>query len=265
MRQGMLLLNLLLVAGVGLLGQRLISDWRHFQESTRQEVYQRVNQQPEPAEEAAFEAESTRPFNAYLEIHERNLFKPERRPDPVGAGTPVAPQKPPPLPIKPTLHGVSTIRGEQRAFLTIFAGKKNQGESRTVMLGDTVQGYRVGEITPTTVTLVWNHHTELIDIMDSRKGKQSKKTAAKAGGSGEVNIVTVGSSRAAVETVAAAVPPAEEAVARAAGSPAGGQQRVRPGGAAARGRTTLTGRQGAVQGRTSTTRRPVYGSAATRR
>ena len=82
------------------------------------------------------------------------------------------------------------------------------------MLGDTVQGYRVGEITPTTVTLVWNHHTELIDIMDSRKGKQPKKSAAKAGGSGQVNIVTVGSSRAAVETVAAAVPPAEEAVAR---------------------------------------------------
>ena len=93
MRQGMLLLNLLLVAGVGLLGQRLISDWRHFQESTRQEVYQRVNQQPEPAEEAAFEAELTQPFNDYLEIHERNLFKPERRPDPVGAGARLSPPR----------------------------------------------------------------------------------------------------------------------------------------------------------------------------
>ena len=206
MRQGIVLLNLLLVAGVGLLGQRLISNWRHFQESTRQEVYQRINQGPAPVEEASFRADSTRPFNDYLEIHERNLFKPERRPDPPETGAPVAPRKPPPLPIKPTLHGVSTIRGEQRAFLTVFAGKKNQGESRTVMLGDMVQGYRVGEITPTTVTLVWNHHTELIDIMDSKKGQQPKKSASRQAGAGAVNIVTVGSARAAVETVAAAVP-----------------------------------------------------------
>ena len=262
MRQGIVLLNLLLVAGVGLLGQRLISNWRHFQESTRQEVYQRINQDPAPVEAAAFHAESTRPFNDYLEIHERNLFKPERRPDPPGTGAPVAPPKPPPLPIKPTLHGVSTIRGEQRAFLTVFEGKKNQGESRTVMLGDTVQEYRVGEITPTTVTLVWNHHTELIDIMDSRKGQQSKKSASKQA-AGTVNIVTVGSARAAVETVAAAVPPAEEA-ARAAVSPAAGQQRILTGGAAARGRTNLTGRQGAARGRTSAARRTVYGSAVNR-
>ena len=264
MRQGMLLLNLLLVAGVGLLGQRLVSDWRDFQESTRQDVYQRINRSPAPPEEASFRQASTRPFNDYLEIHERNLFKPERRPDPPAGPTPAVPPKPPPLPIKPTLHGVSTIRGEQRAFLTVFAGKKNQGESRTVMLGDLVQGYRVGEITPTTVTLVWNHHTELIDIMDTKKGGQPKKAAAKQAGAGSVNIVTVGSTRAAVETVAVAVPTAEEAV-RAAVSPTAGQQRVRPGGAAARGRTTLAGRQGATRSRTGATRRPVYGSAATRR
>ena len=264
MRQGILLLNLLLVAGVGLLGQRLISDWRHFQEVTRQEVYQRINRSPAPPEEESFGQEAARPFNHYLEIEERNLFTPERRPKQELAGMAAAPQKPPPLPIKPTLHGVSTIRGEQRAFLTVFQGKKNQGESRTVTLGDMVQGYRVGQITPTTVTLVWNDHTVLIDIMDSRKGKQPKKSASKQAGAGAVNIVTVGSARAAVETVAATVPAAEEA-ARAAVSPAAGQQRVRTGGAAARGRATLSGRQGTARGRTATTRRPVYGSAATRR
>ncbi len=264
MRQGIVFLNLLLVAGVGLLGQRLISNWRHFQESTRQKVYQRINRSPAAPQEASFGQELARPFNHYLEIEERNLFKPGRRPDPVETGPPIASRKPPPLPIKPTLHGVSTIRGEQRAFLTVFAGKKNQGESRTVMLGDLVQGYRVGEITPTTVTLVWNHHTELIDIMDSRKGKQSKKSASKQAGAGAVNIVTVGSTRAAVETVAAAVPPAEEA-ARAAVSPTAGQQRIRTGGAGARGRTALTGRQGTARGRTGTTRRPVYGGGTTRR
>ena len=263
MRQGIVLLNLLLVAGVGLLGQRRLSGWRHFQESTRQEVYHRINRSPERPEEASFRQEPARSFNHYLEIHERNLFNPERRPEEEEVAA-AAPQKPPPLPIKPTLHGVSTIRGEQKAFLTVFEGKKNQGESRMVMLGDMVQGYRVGEITPTTVTLVWNHHTELIDIMDSKKGKQPKKSAARQAGAGAVNIVTVGSTRSAVETVAAAVPPAEEA-ARAAVSPAAGQQRVRTGGAAARGRTTLTGRQGTARGRTSTARRPVYGSAATGR
>lgn len=266
MRQGILLLNLLLVAGVGLLGQRLISGWRHFQESTRQDVYQRINRSPAPPVAASFGQEVIRPFNYYLEIDERNLFRPERRPEEEVPGAALPPQKPPPLPIKPTLHGVSTIRGEQRAFLTVFAGKKNQGESRTVMLGDMVQGYRVGEITPTTVTLAWNHHTELIDIMDARKGKQPKKSASKQAGAGAVNIVTVGSARAAVETVAASVPPPEEAAARGAVSGAvPGQQRIRTGGAAARGRTTLTGRQGAARGRTSTTRRPVYGSATTRR
>lgn len=264
MRQGIVLLNLLLVAGVGLLGQRLLSDWRHFRESTRQEVYQRINRSPERPEEASFRQEPARPFSHYLEVHERNLFRPERRPEEELAEMAAPPRKPPPLPIKPTLHGVSTIRGEQRAFLTVFAGKKNQGESRTVTLGDMVQGYRVGEITPTTVTLVWNQHTELIDIMDSRKGRQPKKSAARQAGAGAVNIVTVGSTRAAVETVAVAVPPAEEA-ARAAVSPAAGQPRVRTGGTAARGRTTLTGRQGASRSRTSATKRPVYGSAATRR
>jgi hypothetical protein len=264
MRQGIVLLNLLMVAGVGLLGQRLISNWRHFQESTRQDVYQRINRSPAPPEGASFRQESTRSFNDYLEIHERHLFNPERRPEAeVTGAAALASQKPPPLPIKPTLHGVSTIRGEQRAFLTVFAGKKNQGESRTVTLGDMVQGYRVGEITPTTVTLVWNHHTELIDIMDSKKGKQPKKSASKQTGAGVVNIVTVGATRAAVETVAASVPPAEEA-ARAAVSPTAGQQRVRTGGAA-RGRTNLTGRQGAARGRTATTRRPVYGGGTTRR
>ena len=265
MRQGILLLNLLLVAGVGLLGQRLISNWSHFQESTRQEVYQRINRSPAPPEEASFGQEVARPFNHYLEIEERNLFNPERRPEEkVTKAAALASQKPPPLPIRPTLHGVSTIRGEQRAFLTVFAGKKNQGESRTVTLGDMVQGYRVGEITPTTVTLVWNHHTELIDIMDSKKGKQAKKSASKQAGAGAVNIVTVGSTRAAVETVAASVPPAEEA-ARAAVSPTAGQQRVRTGGAASRGRTNLMGRQGTAAGRTGATRRPVYGGGATTR
>ena len=264
MRQGILLLNLLLVAGVGLLGQRLISDWRHFQESTRQEVYQRINRSPAQPEEESFGQESTRPFNHYLEIDERNLFTPERRPEQDPVGTAVTPRKPPPLPIKPTLHGVSTIRGEQRAFLTVFRGKKNQGESSTVTLGDMVQGYRVGEITPTTVTLVWNDHTVLIDIMDSKKGKQPKKSAKQAG-AGAVNIVTVGSTRAAVETVAAAIPPAEEAGRALTGTAGAGQQRIRPG-AAARGRTGIAGRQGTARGRTGTTaRRPVYGSAATTR
>lgn len=263
MRQGILLLNLLLVAGVGLLGQRLISDWRHFQESTRQEVYQRINRSPAQPGEESFGQEATRPFNHYLEIEERNLFTPGRRPEQDPAGTAVAPQKPPPLPIKPTLHGVSTIRGEQRAFLTVFQGKKNQGESSTVTLGDPVQGYRVGEITPTTVTLVWNDHTVLIDIMDSKKGKQPKKSAKQAG-SGAVNIVTVGSTRAAVETVAAAVPPAEEAARAVTGAAGAGQRRVLPG-AAARGRTGIAGRQGTARGRTATARRQVYGSAATTR
>jgi len=262
MRQGILLLNLLLVAGVGLLGQRLISGWRHFQESTRHEVYQRINRSPASPDEASYGQEVTRSISHYLEIDERNLFTPERRPEEEPAGAAAAPQKPPPLPIKPTLHGVSTIRGEQRAFLTVFQGKKNQGESRSVVLGDKVQGYRVGEITPTTVTLVWNHHTELIDIMDSRKGKQPKKSASKQAGA--VNIVTVGSARAAVETVAAAVPAPEEA-ARAAMSPGAGQQRVRAGGAAGRGRTSIAGRQGTTRGRTATARRQVYGSAATAR
>jgi hypothetical protein len=265
MRQGVLLLNLLMVAGVGLLGQRLVSDWRHFRQSTQRDVYQRINRSPATPEEASFSQEVTRAFNTFLEIPERNLFNPERRPDREVAAKAPTTQKPPPLPIKPTLQGVSTIRGEQRAFLTVFAGKKNQGESRTVIPGDMVQGYRVGEITPTTVTLVWNDHVELIDIMDSRKGRQPKKAAANQGGSGAVNIVTVGSSRAAMETVAVSAPPAGEQAGRgaAAGSTAA-QQRVRSAGG---GRAATAGRTAArrsTSGRTANTatRSQVYGTAA---
>ena len=264
MRQGILLLNLLLVAGVGLLGQRLVSNWRHFQESTWRDVYERINRDPAPPREESFGPDVTQPFSAYLEVHERNLFNPRRRPEEeLAPKQDPAPRKPPPLPIKPTLHGVSAIRGEQRAFLTVFEGKKNQGESRTVMLGDPVQGYRVGEITPTTVTLVWNDHTVLIDIMDSGQGKQSRKSASKQS-AGAVNVVTIGSARAAVETVAAAVPAGAAPSRGAASSSAAGQQRVRPGGAA-RGRADLGGRQGAVRGRTGAARRPVYGTAASGR
>jgi hypothetical protein len=134
----------------------------------------------------------------FFVIAERDLFSPERRlASELDEDATV--QEAPEFPKRPQMHGSTTIGGEQRAFLTLFDSAKSTGTPRIVGLGENVQEYTVAEITSTTVTLRWNDHVEVIDILDSEPAQQTAPAASRAAA---VNIIRIGSHHAAVETTA---------------------------------------------------------------
>jgi hypothetical protein len=164
-------------------------------------------------------------------------------------------QKAPEFPKKPQMNGASTIGGQLSAFLTIFSNAKSNGESKSVVLGDDVQGYTVSEITDTTVTLKWNDVTELIDMADNEPLAPSQRGPQKMA---SVNIIRIGSALAAVETNTAEDDKTEGTKGLQIGvvggqSTRGSSQGVQgaagrmPGGASQMGRD-LTGRSSRTQG-----------------
>ena len=201
MRQGILILNLLMVVGTAVLADRLISGWEAFEETNSLE---RLVSQVEPGQEAPANVgvaleEGARPFPEFLIIAEKNLFTPQRGPEAEEEAEPEE-VKPPVLPMKPALTGVSMMRGERLAYLTVYEGKKSSGKSRAVAVGDEVQGYKVSEITDTTVLLTWRDQEVIIDIFDT-KGAPQQAAAAHKGTA--VTVITVGAAPAAVETTTA--------------------------------------------------------------
>src|SRR5690606_36400429 len=129
---------------------------------------------------------------------ERTLFSEDRRMEADGPEQEPVPQ-PPQFPKRPQMKGLASIGGETRALMTIFANPNdNSGESRMVAPGDMVQGYVVDEVTPTTVTLRWNDHREIIDIMDAEATQEGQPKPE--GRSMAVNIINIGSAAPAVET-----------------------------------------------------------------
>ena len=201
MRQVILILNVLMVVGTAVLAERLISGWEAFEETNSLE---QLVSHVEPGREAPANVgvaleEGARPFPEFLIIAEKNLFTPQRGPEVEEEAEPKE-EKPPVLPMKPALTGVSMMKGERRAFLTVYEGKKSQGKSRSVAVGDEVQGYKVSEITDTTVLLTWRDQEVLIDIFDT-KGAPQQAAAAHKGIA--VTVITVGAAPAAVETTTA--------------------------------------------------------------
>ena len=195
-RRGLLFLNLFLLAGVVLLAQQLRAAWNHFDQSNDLQATA-LNAADDPSAQgdaAAQSAETARSFPEFLIISERNLFSPDRRPE-VVEEAPAEEPRPPPLPKKPELNGVSTIGDLQQAFLTVYEGQsKAQGSPRVVQVGDTVQGYSVRTISETSLTLEWNDHQEVIHLGSSGKPQKSaSKTVAAA------TVITVGKAGSVVE------------------------------------------------------------------
>ena len=201
MRQGILVLNLLMLVGTAVLADQLISGWEAFEETSSVErLVGRVEPgQDAPANVGVVLEEGARPFPEFLVIAEKNLFTPQRGPE-VEAEVEPEEEKAPVLPMKPALTGVSMMNGERRAFLTVYEGKKSSGKSRSVAVGDDVQGYKVSEITDTTVRLSWRDQEVIIDIFDN-KGAPQQVAAAHKGTA--VTVITVGAAPAAVETTTA--------------------------------------------------------------
>ncbi len=250
MRQGILVLNVLMIIGTAVLAERLISGWEAFEETNSLE---RLVGHVEPGQQTPTVVidleEEARPFPEFLIIAERNLFTPQRGPELEEEAEPEE-EKPPVLPMKPALIGVSMMNGERRAFLTVYEGKKSQGKSRSVVIGDDVQGYKVSEINDTTVLLTWRDQ-EVI-IFDTKGAPQPASAASKGMA---VTVITVGAAPAAVETTTAAASKDKEGrglevgVAGAAGGQAGSGGRaasVRQGGMGRGGRGQAGGGRGGL-------------------
>ena len=250
MRQGILVLNVLMIIGTAVLAERLISGWEAFEETNSLE---RLVGHVEPGQQTPTVVidleEEARPFPEFLIIAERNLFTPQRGPESEEEAEPEE-EKPPVLPMKPALIGVSMMNGERRAFLTVYEGKKSQGKSRSVVIGDDVQGYKVSEINDTTVLLTWRDQ-EVI-IFDTKGAPQPASAASKGMA---VTVITVGAAPAAVETTTAAASKDKEGrglevgVAGAAGGQAGSGGRAasaRQGGMGRGGRGQAGGGRGGL-------------------
>lgn len=201
MARKILFLNLLLLAGIVLVGQSLVTSWEEFRGRNNVHLIVREALQG-PAQTPVFEVpqpEGPASFPDYLVVAQKNLFSPERQPDSEEEVAEAAPT-PPPLPQKPVMNGLSVINGERKALVTVFEGNNPQGDVRMVGVGDAIQGYVVSQISDTSLTLQWNDFTVLVDMMEGRPPQQA---SAVPRGTPAVTVITVGSPVAAVETTGA--------------------------------------------------------------
>lgn len=200
------IINILITVGIVLSAKQLVSAWEDFRASNSLErvVGKALVMKDASAGRSVEPAGSMHPLTDFMVVGERNLFTPERQPESessvVGAPTP------PPLPKQPDLNGITSLGGHRRAFLTVYESKKSKGQSKTVSVGDSLQGYQVSEIGDRSVTMKWNDHTVRIELNTQR----AQQAAAAPKAVGAVTIITVGSAVAAVQTTASAEAGAEE-------------------------------------------------------
>jgi hypothetical protein len=231
MARRILILNLALLTGVALASYELVTAWRDFEESRNLERILResegrlgeaeIHPPGVPAEESL--------LHDFFVIGERDLFSPDRRPEPIEQEAVVVEQAPS-FPKRPQLRGLTEANGEMRAALTVFNDPRAEGESRIVGVGEFVQGYVVSQISDTAVTLRWNDVQEVIGFFDSDDGAPRGAPAARRGAA--VNIIRIGSQVAAVETT---TPESAEGAGEQPGlqvsAVGGGQAATRAGGA----------------------------------
>lgn len=205
-RRRILFLNVVLFLLVSLVAYQLVASWESFEDQNDlQQVLRRAQDRVEVENVPSLElAANTQLEHDFFVVAERDLFSPERRleesePDEVEV------VEAPEFPQRPEMLGAATINGRQQAYLTVYSSRsgRNQGESRTVEMGDDVQGYTVADITETTVTLRWNDTVEVIDMMDSEPSQQAAPAAQTMAA---VNIIKIGSRHAAVETTTVSEP-----------------------------------------------------------
>jgi len=195
-----LFLNLLILFGILVCAQELISGWQRFEsEQNLSQVIGAVSSE----QGVVLEGGATLDRKGELEhdffvIAEKNLFRPERRAEIAGDGEEEIEQAPE-FPKRPKMSGVTERGGERVAFLTTYESNKDAGRTEEVGVGDLVQGYVVTAITDTTLTLTWNDQKTVIDMLDSEPSKPAAKAPVKVAA---LNIIRIGSKVAAVESTA---------------------------------------------------------------
>jgi hypothetical protein len=202
MKQRVVFINVLILAGVMILAWGFRSSWKGFeQENNLEGIIESAMQ-----EEGGLSPSGVEPigqpgaFSGFLVIADRTLFAENRRPESeeevVEEPTEIVEETPPPKwSFRPKLHGVFVVRGKRQGVMTVFEGDPKGGEARNVGVGDLVQGYWVDEIGETIVRLRWGSHEEIIDM--------EPLTAAGQPARGTVTVITVGSAPTAVQTTAA--------------------------------------------------------------
>ncbi len=235
MAQKLLLANLILIAALAGMTMYLVAGWSEFEEENRPETLVVSKPVPESSPEPV-SASLRRDYVDLIVVSERNLFSPERRPENPAGDEGEEDDTPPPLTKQPILHGTARVGGERTAYITTFRGRSKSGTRSEVRIGDIVQEYEVSEIEPSSMTLRWNTHEVVIDKTNAPAKVQRPSRGTRAA----VNIVTIGSAAAAVETTVSSV--SEELqqqglVVSSAGQGAGGRN-------AGRGAGLRGGRQG---------------------
>ncbi len=200
MAKKLLLINLLMMAGVLFLAERLVASWSEFRAAEASRRTEHGNA-PAPTElelPAVTGPEPVDGMDSFLIVSDKNLFSDDRGTvAESGDGGPES--EPPPLAVKPKLLSVSLFNGNWQAVLSVFEGNRgSKAESRVVNIGDDVQGYQVSRIESTELGLSWNGN-EIHTIPLDTGGQEARPQVARS--QQAVRIITVGSAVAAVETV----------------------------------------------------------------
>ena len=196
-------MNLLLLLGVILLGERLKNDWETFEgTSNLVSVVNGMLQQEEVAVPSVVASmEQPQSFPNFMVIWEKNLFREERRPEAgsIAEEGEQADRKAPEWRVRPLLHGVSEVGEKKQAIMTVHKNKSKLGQLRTVEIGDEVQGYTVTGIEDTVVRLNWQKREETIDMADTEPSQLSGEADAKIAA---VTVIMVGAAPKAVQAAA---------------------------------------------------------------
>ncbi len=246
-----LLLNVLILTGILVCAEELISGWQQFKSERNlgQVVSSWSSQSGTVGGEGGALDRLENLQHDFFVIPEKDLFSPERRPDPEAAAEEMAEQAPE-FPKRPRMTGVTERGGERVAFLTTYESPKDAaGKTEEVTVGYNVDGYVITEITDTTLTLTWNDRQVVIDMLDSEPSGPVAAAPAKVAA---LNIIRIGSKVAAVETTTPETAETEESRGLQVGI-VGGQTT-----GSAASRTGLSGR-GGMMGRGSSLGRGMQG------
>jgi hypothetical protein len=200
MKRRVVVINFCMLMGIILMAMRFISAWESFEEANSlEQIASSAGREALEGSSGVAPMGSPLPFSDFIVISERNLFAEDRRPPAVEeeevAEVESVVEEPPKWTDRPTLHGVSVMKGERQAIFTSF--ESGQGVLHNIRIGDWVQGYQVAEIGDSMVRLRWKDRDEIIDMADAHG---SVPVEAGKSSTASVTVITVGSAPAAVQT-----------------------------------------------------------------
>ena len=188
MTRRLLLLNLALLAAVGLLVWQLKREWSEALARRQALLRHRIQPAPAPAVPAL---PKVNPFEAaeYSEVAQNNLFSKDRNPNVVVDPPPPAPQKP--VPPFPVARGVMLWDG---APPTIVLSEKSGAQQRGYHPGDSVGDWKVLSIDDKYVVFAWDGKEfkkridELLDRTPVEIASSAPAPAAQRGQTGNVSL-----------------------------------------------------------------------------